>query len=185
MREVGDRAQLRPDANSGYDAAVTPELMARFRDVGVTRFEDPCTPVHVDALVRCRQEGTQILVNSGVATSASVIDVLIAGAADQLMPDTPAAGGVLPVQKVARVAEGFGVPCLMHCSHDPGLKTIAITHLAAATPNFSGPSDTCYHGLVDDVLAEPLHFEAGSLAVPDAPGLGVEVDEDKVAKYAV
>lgn len=185
VREVGDRAQLRPDANSGYDAAVTPELMARFRDVGVTRFEDPCTPVHVDALVRCRQEGTQILVNSGVATSASVIDVLIAGAADQLMPDTPAAGGVLPVQKVTRVAEGFGVPCLMHCSHDLGLKTIAITHLAAATPNFSGPSDTCYHGLVDDVLAEPLHFEAGSLAVPDAPGLGVEVDEDKVAKYAV
>ena len=185
VQEMGDQAQLRPDANAGYSEQVGVEQMRRMRDVGVTRFEDPVGREHLDALVQIRQEGTQVLVNMGVAGPGSVADLLVAGAADALMPDTPAAGGLLPVQKVARVAEGFDVPCLMHCAHDLGLKTTAITHIAAATPNFSGPSDTCYHGLVDDVLAEQLVFEGGSIAVPDGPGLGVVVDEEKLVRYAV
>ena len=57
------------------------------------------------------------------------------------MPDTPTAGGMIGVKKVAAVAEAHNVPCLMHCSHDLGLKTAAITHIAASSPNFSGPND--------------------------------------------
>jgi len=71
----------------------------------------------------------------------------------------------------------------MHCSHDLGLKTAAITHVAAATANWSGPNDTCYHGLIDDVLTEKLTIENGQIAVPDGAGLGVEVDEEKLEKY--
>jgi L-alanine-DL-glutamate epimerase-like enolase superfamily enzyme len=126
-----------------------------------------------------------ILVNMGVGTSDTVPPLLVSGAADMLMPDTPAAGGLLRVKKVAAVAEAYGVPCLMHCSHDLGLKTAAVTHIAASTPNFSGPNDTCYHGLIDDVLAEPLKFEKGKLRVPMGPGLGVEVDEAKVERYRI
>ena len=88
-----------------------------------------------------------------------------------------------PLIKIAAIAEVWGVPCLMHCSHDLGLKTAAVTHMAASTPNFSGPSDTCYHGLADDILTEQLTFEHGKIRVPEAPGLGVEVDESKVEKY--
>ncbi len=185
VKEMGDQAQLRPDANAGYSEQIGVEQMQRMRDVGVTRFEDPVAREHLDALVQMRKEGTQILVNMGVAGPGSVADLLVAGAADALMPDTPAAGGLLPVQKVARVAEGFDVPCLMHCAHDLGLKTAAITHMAAATPNFSGPNDTCYHGLIDDVLTESLVFEGGCIAVPEGPGLGVVVAEEKLSQYAI
>ncbi len=185
VKKMGDQIQLRPDANAGYSREIVFEQMQRMRDVGVTRFEDPIGREHLDALVQIREEGTQVLVNMGVSGPESVAELLVAGAADALMPDTPAAGGLLPVQKVARAAEAFSVPCLMHCSHDMGLKTIAITHLAASTPNFSGPSDTCYHGLVDDVLTEQLVFEGGTIGVPDGPGLGVEVDEEKLRRYAI
>ena len=51
--------------------------------------------------------------------------------------------------------------------------------------NFSGPSDTCYHGLVDDVLSAKLLFANGRIKVPEAPGLGVEVDEQKVERYRI
>ena len=102
-----------------------------------------------------------------------------------LMPDMPAAGGLLRVKKVAAVAEAWGVPCLMHCAHDLGIKTAAITHVAASTPNFPGPNDTCYHGLVDDVLVEKLEIENGRIRVPTGVGLGVEVDESKVEKYRI
>jgi L-alanine-DL-glutamate epimerase-like enolase superfamily enzyme len=73
----------------------------------------------------------------------------------------------------------------MHCAHDLGIKTAAICHVAASTPNFSGPNDTCYHGLVDDVLVEKLKIENGRIKVPAEPGLGVAVDEAKIETYRV
>ncbi|MFC1526341.1 mandelate racemase/muconate lactonizing enzyme family protein, partial [Candidatus Latescibacterota bacterium] len=184
QKEIGEEAVLRPDANSGYGPEEAVEQMRKMRDLGVRFFEDPCSREHLDHLVRCREEiGMGILVNMGVSTPESVTELLVRGAADMLMPDTPSSGGLLRVKKVAEVAAPWKVPCLMHCAHDLGLKTAAITHVAASTANFSGPSDTCYHGLVDDILTEPLQFVDGRLRVPTGPGLGVEVDEEKLEKY--
>ena len=181
---MGDQAILRPDANAGYGPDEAEEQMRRMKDLGVRFFEDPCAREHIDHLIRIRRDiGMGVLVNMGVGTSESVTELLVRKAADMLMPDIPAAGGLLPVRKVADVAGAFGVPTLMHCAHDLGLKTAAVAHIAAATPNFSGPSDTCYHGLIDDILTEPLKFENGKLRVPMGPGLGVEVDEAKLEKY--
>jgi L-alanine-DL-glutamate epimerase-like enolase superfamily enzyme len=186
QQAVGDVAVLRPDANCGYTPDQAERLLRRLKELGVRYFEDPCCAEPPEVLARFRQEiGIGILVNMSVGSPASALPLLTAGAADFLMPDTPAAGGILPVKKVAVVAEAYGVPCLMHCSHDLGLKTAAITHVAASTPNFSGPNDTCYHGLRDDILTEPLRFQNGKLRVPMRPGLGVEVDEAKVERYRV
>lgn len=183
---VGDMAMLRPDANSGYSPEQAERLLRPMKELGVRCFEDPCGSEHLDALMRFRKEiGMTILVNMGVGSLGSVLPILAAGAADFLMPDTPAAGGILPVKKIAVVAEAYGVPCLMHCSHDLGLKTAAVAHIAASTPNFSGPNDTCYHGLADDILTDPLRFESGKLWVPMRPGLGVQVDEARVQRYRV
>jgi L-alanine-DL-glutamate epimerase-like enolase superfamily enzyme len=183
---VGDEAVLRPDANCGYTPEQAEGLLLRMKELGVRYFEDPCGSQHLQALARFRKEiGVRILVNMGVGSLASAVPILAADAADFLMPDTPAAGGILPVKKIATVAEAYGVPCLMHCSHDLGLKTAAVAHIAASTPNFSGPSDTCYHGLRDDILTEPLRFENGKLRVPMRPGLGVQVDEARLERYRV
>jgi L-Ala-D/L-Glu epimerase / N-acetyl-D-glutamate racemase len=186
QQAVGDTAILRPDANSGYTPEQAEPLLRRMKELGVRCFEDPCGSEHREALARFRREiGIGILVNMGISSPESALPILAAGAADYLMPDTPAAGGILPVKKIAAVAEAYGVPCLMHCSHDLGLKTAAVTHIAASTPNFSGPNDTCYHGLRDDILTEPLRFENGKLRVPMRPGLGVQVDEVKVERYRI
>jgi L-alanine-DL-glutamate epimerase-like enolase superfamily enzyme len=183
---VGDAAVLRPDANSGYSPEQAEGLLRRIKELGVPWFEDPCSSEHREALARFRKEiGIGIVVNMGVSSPESVPPILAAGAADFLMPDTPAAGGILPVKKIAAVAEAYGVPCLMHCSHDLGLKTAAVAHIAASTPNFVGPNDTCYHGLRGDILTEPLRFENGKLRVPMRPGLGVQVDETRVQRYRV
>lgn len=186
QQAVGDQTVLRPDANNGYSPAEAEPLLRRLRALGVRYFEDPCASHNVESLVRFRKEiGMGILVNMGVETADTVLPLLAHGAVDLLMPDTPAAGGVIRVKKIAAVAEAYGVPCLMHCSHDLGLKTAMVTHVAASTPNFSGPNDTCYHGLTDDVLVEPLTFVNGRIRVPLGPGLGVEVDEAQLERYRI
>lgn len=183
VKEIEGDAILRPDANGGYGPDRAAEAMARMRDVGVNDFEDPCSSDHTEVLRGIREDGTKVLVNEGADSPSAVRGILIAEAGDALMPDTPVAGSLLGVRKIAAVAEAWDVPCLMHCSHDLGLKTAAITHVAATTPNWSGPNDTCYHGLVDDILTEKLTIEGGQIAVLEGPGLGVEVDEGKVERY--
>ncbi|MCZ6635725.1 MAG: mandelate racemase/muconate lactonizing enzyme family protein [bacterium] len=184
QKEIGDDASLRPDANAGYTPEEAGPLLQKLSDLGIRYYEDPCSCEYPEALAQFRAEtDIKILVNMGLHSDENIRNILQHGAADFLMPDTPVNGGLLKVAEVTKTAQTWGVPCLMHCSHDLGLKTAAITHLAAALPNFSGPSDTCYHGLTDDILTEKLTFENGKIRVPEAPGLGVEVDELKVEKY--
>ena len=184
QEEIGEEAVLRPDANAGYSPELAERQMREMRGLGVRFFEDPCDAAHTGLLAKFRGDiGMGILVNMGISDAASIAPLVTAGAADFLMPDTVGSGGILAVMKVAEAASAWDVPCLMHCAHDFGLKTAAVAQIAACTPGFSGPSDTCYHGLTDDILVEPLRFEGGRIRVPMEPGLGVTVDEEKLDKY--
>ena len=58
-------------------------------------------------------------------------------------------------------------------------------HLAASTPNFPLANDCTYYGLVDDIITHPFEIRVGRMPVPEAPGLGIEVDLAKVRKFQV
>ena len=83
------------------------------------------------------------------------------------------------------VLEAAGVPCVFHCAHDLGLKTAAMLHVVASTPNFPLGNDCTYYGLTDDILVEPHAIYHGRMRVPQDPGLGVDVNLEKLRKYCV
>jgi len=56
-------------------------------------------------------------------------------------------------------------------------------HVAATMPNLVHSIDSHYHHLTGDVIAEPFAYRDGHMAPPDRPGLGVELDEDKMGRY--
>lgn len=184
QKEIGDEAFLRPDANCGYTPEEAIAFLPKLSDLGIRYYEDPCSNDNTEALAQIRAEtDIKVLINMGFKTPQDVKRILNGNAADFLMPDTPVTGGLLKVADITRAAQAWDIPCLMHCAHDLGLKTAAILQLAAGLPNFSGPNDTCYHGLTDDIITHPFKFENGKLKVPTNPGLGVEVDESKIEKY--
>src|SRR5437660_11704945 len=132
-----------------------------------------------------RMTKTPLGLNESVTTLEITLQILQLGAADVLLPDTYQCGGILGVKKVAALCEAAEVPCVFHCAHDLGLKTAAMLHVVASTPNFPLANDCTYYGLEDDIIT-PLHrIERGRIPVPEGPGLGVRVDEGKVAKYRV
>jgi glucarate dehydratase len=74
----------------------------------------------------------------------------------------------------------------VHSSGELGIQLATMLHLVAVLPNWSYTADAHYHHLTDDVIAGgPLRYERGAIRVPDAPGLGVALDREALARCAL
>ncbi len=183
---VGDRLKLRIDPNRAYTPQQAAELGKRLEEYQLQYLEQPipAEPLASAAWLR-QQTTTPIALNESVTDPASVWEILHAGAAEFILPDTHIAGGIWPCVKIGHVCEAAGVPCIMHCGHDMGPKTAAMVAVAASGPAYSLGNDTTYYGLVEDICVEPLPIERGFIRVPQKPGLGIEVDAAKLKKYRI
>jgi L-alanine-DL-glutamate epimerase-like enolase superfamily enzyme len=183
---VGDQLKLRIDPNTGYAPDVCLQLARDLEPYGLEYLEQPMPADLIDESARIRRlTKTPLALNESITTLAVVRKVLDCQAAAVILPDTYQCGGIWAVKLVTDLAASAGVPCVMHCAHDLGPKTAAMLHLVASTPNFPLANDCTYYGLVDDVIAEPFRIERGHMAVPQSPGLGIEVDLAKVRKYQI
>ena len=112
-------------------------------------------------------------------------------AIDIAQPDLSHAGGISECRRIAAMAEAYDVAFAPHCPIGP-LALAACLHVAAATPNFAIQEMSLgihYNGPAEDLttlMANPEMFAVtgGSVAVPEAPGLGVEIDEAAVRDMA-
>ena len=106
-------------------------------------------------------------------------------AVDVILLDTTFWGGIRPCIKAAGVCETFQLGVAVHSSGELGIQLATMLHLGAVVPNLSFAADAHYHHLRDDIIVGgKLPYADGAIAVPDAPGLGVELDRDKLAEYA-
>ncbi len=106
-------------------------------------------------------------------------------AVDVILLDTTFWGGIRACVKAAGVCETFQLGVAVHSSGELGIQLATMLHLGAVIPNLSFDADAHYHHLIDDIIEGGLmKYENGSIAVPDAPGLGVKLDRDKFARYA-
>jgi L-alanine-DL-glutamate epimerase-like enolase superfamily enzyme len=183
---VGDRLKLRIDPNRAYSPQQALELAKRLEPYHLEYFEQPipAEPLSDAAWLR-DQTSVPIALNESVTDPASVLAILRENAAAFILPDTHTAGGILPCVTIGRICEAAGIPCIMHCGHDLGPKTAAMLHVATSCLAYSLANDTTYYGLEDDILTERLCIERGTMAVPQGPGLGIEVDPVRLARYAV
>ena len=73
----------------------------------------------------------------------------------------------------------------VHSSGELGIQLATMLHLGAALPNLGFAADAHYHHLTDDIIkGGKMQYRDGKIAVPKGPGLGVELDRDKLAEYA-
>jgi glucarate dehydratase len=106
-------------------------------------------------------------------------------AIDVILLDTTFWGGIRACIKAAGVCETFQLGVAVHSSGELGIQLATMLHLGAVLPNLSNAADAHYHHLTDDIIVGGLmKYENGKLKVPTGPGLGVEIDRDKLNKYA-
>ncbi len=105
-------------------------------------------------------------------------------AVDVILLDTTFWGGIRPCVKAAGVCETFQLGVAVHSSGELGIQLATMLHLGAVIPNLSFAADAHYHHLTTtSSKAASCTYENGAIACPTAPGLGVRLDRDKLAKY--
>jgi len=105
-------------------------------------------------------------------------------AVDVILLDTTFWGGIRPCVKAAGICETFGLGVAVHSSGELGVQLASMLHMGAVVPNLGYSADAHYHHLVDDVIVGgKMRYVNGRIAVPTAPGLGVTLDAEKVARY--
>jgi glucarate dehydratase len=87
--------------------------------------------------------------------------------------------------KAGQVLETFQYGASVHSSGELGIQLASMLHLGAALPNLGFAADAHYHHLADDIIVGgKLAYADGCIRLPTGPGLGVEIDRDKLAQYA-
>jgi glucarate dehydratase len=147
-------------------------------------FEDPTWGLNGMRRVR-RSCNLPLATNTIVVNFEQLATTILDPAVDVVLLDTTFWGGIRPCIKAAGVCETFQVSVSVHSSGELGIQLATMLHLGAVLPNLTFAADAHYHHLKDDVIeGGKLRYEAGCIRVPDAPGLGVRLDREKVERYA-
>ncbi len=184
---LGDGVPIRVDGNSGYDRAEALRAFRLMEEVGLEWIEQPLPGWDLEGMAElARRLDTPLAVDESMYTPEDAFRCITSGAADVVNIKVAKCGGIYRSQKIAATCEAAGVPCFLGGCIETSVGTAAAVHFYAATSNVISAAEI--HGsphYVDDVVTQPFRAEDGSIAVPDVPGLGVEVDEDKVNAYRV
>ena len=184
-REVlGPSANLRVDPNGAWTPATAKRMLERLRPFDLQYVEQPL-PVD-DMLGHAelrRSSSVPICIDEGAYTLQETMNAIRLGAADVILVDPHEAGGLWQCLKAGAVAEAASIHVGMHSGGELGLTQAAYLHLAAAMPNATIALDTIYQHHADDILTGRIPFIDGQADVPTGPGLGVDVDLDKLEHY--
>ncbi|WP_271951557.1 mandelate racemase/muconate lactonizing enzyme family protein [Ruegeria faecimaris] len=174
---VGDRADLLFGTHGQFNTAGAIRLGQALEPYSPLWFEEPTPPDMIEDMARvARNVRIPVATGERMTTKAEFGAVLRAGAAEILQPALGRAGGIWEMKKVAAMAEIFNAQMAPHLYAGP-VEWAANIHLAASIPNLLllETIDTPYH---DALIKGSLRVENGFVVAPNAPGLGIEVDED-------
>ena len=153
--------------------------------------EEPVLPQNNEALREIsKHTSTPIATGERMFSRWDFKSLFEAGYADIIQPDLSHAGGISEVKKIASMAEAYDMAVAPHCPLGP-IALAACVQLDACTPNVFIQEQSLgihYNKGTDllDYLADPsvFKFENGFIQIPDKPGLGIEVNKEKVIEAA-
>ncbi|MFW0189365.1 enolase C-terminal domain-like protein, partial [Klebsiella pneumoniae] len=184
VEALGDRASIRVDVNQAWDAATGAKGCRELAAMGVDLIEQPVSAHDNAALVRFSQQiETAILADEAVATAYDGYQLAQQGFTGAYALKIAKAGGPNSVLALARVAQAAGIGLYGGTMLEGTVGTVASLHAWSTLPLQWGTEMFGPLLLKDDIVSVPLTFADGQVALPQTPGLGVELDEDKLHFY--
>ncbi|MGP4089325.1 glucarate dehydratase family protein [Streptomyces sp. KR55] len=170
---------LRLDPNGAWSVATSLKVAKELADV-LEYLEDPALGTPAMAEVAAGTD-VPLATNMCVTTFAEIKEAFTKDAVQVVLSDHHYWGGLRNTQQLAAICRTFGVGVSMHSNTHLGISLAAMTQVASTVPGLHHACDSHYPWQSEDVLTERLVFDGGKVTVSDAPGLGVELDRDRLA----
>jgi len=195
---IGPELNICVDANQGYPTAkAAVKVTNAMAEYNLLYMEQPVEGIEQMAEV-ARRVDTPIMADESAWTPQDVIEIIQKKAADMISIYTTKPGGMFKAKNVAAVAEAAGLKCNVNGSVETGVGNAANLHLAASTgvvtygcvvpvstPKGKGKGGIAGIYYQDDIIVEPFAYSDGDIVVSPKPGLGIELDEDKLKHYRI
>ena len=183
-REVaGYDVELMLDANNAWhDAATAARAIKRFEEYSIAWVEEPLSPDDVRGHAELRRRCTIPVATGEIeATRWGFLHLMTSAAADVLQPDATVVGGFTEWQRIAHTASSFGVPIAPHWFSDVHVHTVAAAPNGLWIEHFT---DTSILNVME-LYEASMVVKDGWAAVPSESGLGINMDERAIDRYAI
>jgi muconate cycloisomerase len=184
-RGLGDDIMLTVDVNQAWDEPTAVKGIAALEAIGVGLIEQPVARRNRRALRRLAARfDVAIMADEAVHDAVDAFDLAVDGSADVYALKVSQAGGLWPTLRAAAVADAAGVGIYGGTLLEGSVGSIAAAHVFAATPQLAWGTELFGPLLLkEDVVVQRPEYSDFELKVPQAPGLGVQLDLDKLAFF--
>ncbi len=182
---LGDRASVRVDINQAWSEATASAMLPLLKAAGVDLVEQPIALHNVSGLARLsRETSLPIMADEALHGPARAFDIAQRAAASVFAVKIMQSGGLFAAGKVAAIAEASGIGLYGGTMLEGGVATVASAHLFSTFATLEWGTELFGPLLLtEELLEEPLVYSDFSLAVPTRPGLGVNLDEEKLGRF--
>jgi L-alanine-DL-glutamate epimerase-like enolase superfamily enzyme len=183
---VGPTIPFRIDPNMAWSPKTAVGWIRRMEKLNLQWVEQPVPAWDIEGLVEVsRAVDTPLSADESCMTVRDAWRLAEARAVEAFNVYITESGGITRARDIVAIANAAGIACVMGTWGEGGVGQAAVLHLVASSRNFEHASDTAYGLVKDDYLASPFVFDKdGCLAVPQKPGLGVELAQAKLDRYA-
>lgn len=183
---VGESASVRVDVNQAWDESTAAKGMAELQAAGIDLVEQPTPMKDHAALVRLSQKfHLPILADEAVADASDMYNLSAAGFSGAVALKIAKAGGPAQALKQAAVAQAAGIGLYGGTLLEGTIGTVAALHAWSTLETLHWGTEMFGPLLMkDDIVEKPLSFHDNGVDLPQGPGLGVTLNEDKLAEYS-
>lgn len=206
-KAIGPRIKLRVDPNGCWSLPTVKRMLKKLEDCDLQFLEEPLKyaparrmnstnegvpGVDTDGLRALRQSTLTPICADGCYRIDLLVQIAKANCADVVLGDIQGSGGIRGLHEYFSTAHLFNLGSALHSGSETGILQAAKVHVAAAHPEIRIAGDAIYHQYTDDCLRGEavdangmLAYKDGCMRLPQAPGLGVELDEERAHKLAL
>jgi muconate cycloisomerase len=182
---LGDRASVRVDVNQAWSEQSADRGIAMLEAAGVDLVEQPIARANRAGMMRlAARHGIAVMADEALHGPEDAFDFAARAAADVFAVKIAPSGGPSAAGRVGAIAAAAGIALYGGTMLEAGIGTIASAHLFATFPKLEWGTELFGPLLLtEEILAEPLSYRDFALHLPTSPGLGIALDEDKIAFF--
>jgi len=182
---LGDRAKVTVDVNQAWNEVDAALGIAALEAAGIDLIEQPTPREHRGALARLAARFTvPIMADEGITGPEDAIELVRDACADVFALKIAKSGGIYGMMRTAAIADAAGVLLYGGTMLEGSIGSIASAHGFSALPQLTWGTELFGPLLLkDDIVTARPQYRDFDLHIPEGPGLGLQIDEDKLAFY--